>query len=103
MCRSGFFTKPGQILVVFLTHVSNCLCILIFGNQLSAVYFWADGMLFVACEVVVTGHSTVPLEGCLSSLCCLADFPEVNQEFPLSEVHSAAGLMAHQEYYWEYI
>lgn len=70
---------------VFLTHVSNCLCLLIFGNQLSAV----DGMSFVACGVVVKGHSTVPLEGCLSSLCSFPGFAEVNEELPLSEVHGA--------------
>lgn len=64
--------------LVFFTYVSNCLCLLIFGNQLSAVYFGADGMSFVACGVVVTGHSTVPLEGCLSSLCSFPGFAEVN-------------------------
>lgn len=95
MCRSDFLTKPGEILFVFLAHESSCLCLLIFGNQLSAVYFWADGMSFIARGVVVTGHSTVPLEGCLSSQCSLPGFAEVNEDLSLSEVHGVAGIMAH--------
>lgn len=101
--RSDCLTKPGQILFVFLTHVSNCLCLLIFGNQLNAVYFGADEMSFVACGVVVTWHSTVPLEGCLSSLCSFPGFAEVNGGIPFvwsSWCHWHHGT---EQYYWEYI
>lgn len=70
MCRSGFLTKRGQIRFVFLTHVSNCLCFLIFGNQLSAVYFWVDGMLSIPVLPSRFCWSEWVIPFVLSSWCC---------------------------------